>query len=126
MSPRDIAINQVHASMHDRPNLEPLERYREATEQWEVIPVIDAGEIIGAILRKGYILHVGVTRPPSGSLRRLIREVLVPTIRAHRRVVTTVMEDHREGIEFCERLGFRAVDTVGGILYMVCERARYA
>lgn len=126
MSDRSIAVGQVYASMHGRPDLPSFKDYLEATSTWEVIPIAEAGHIIGAIFRHGFWLHVGVVRPPAGSMRRLIRNVLMTTIAAHGRVMTTVREEHFEGIAFCERLGFREAGNESGIVYMICERARYA
>lgn len=100
--------------------------YERAIADWQVIPLKAGNEIIGAVLKLGPELHVGVTRVPPGSMRRYIREVLVKTLEQHGYAVTSVLADNLHGIDLCERLGFTVIERTEEWTILKCERARYA
>ena len=103
----------------------PEDRFHGMLDGWEIIPVVESGETIGAVIRKGAELHIGVTRTPLASYRRQIREVVRDTIAVNGYIVTAVRKDNRNGINFCVRLGFRVVKETEEAFYLRCERLRY-
>lgn len=125
---RKLAVRAVHASMGERATL-TLAQFSELTAVWEVIPIIDGQEVIGAALRCGAELHIGMTRTPRASVRWLIRDVLQTTIRFYGRAYTRVAADHAQGLRFCRRLGFKITGdrpNPDGTWNMVCFEAAHA
>jgi hypothetical protein len=101
-------------------------QYRKLLEDWEVVPIRDGTTIIGAAIRKGPEVHVGVWRDPGGAYRWVIRDMLNETIRRHGFAVTMVRRANRHGLAFCQRLGFRITEVKEELLLLRCERSRYA
>lgn len=93
---------------------------------WDVVPLRDGEEIVGAVFMKGAELHVGVSRVPRASHRRLVREILCRTIERHGAATTQVRSMNVRGIAFCKRLGFEVVEESDGIVHLKCKRARHA
>ena len=93
-------------------------------ENWNIVPVIERGEIIGAFAIKGNELHVGSKRP-SASTRRVLREVFRGIIAEHGAVSTTVMEDNVRGYDMCLRAGFTEVSRGEGVIKLTCKGIPY-
>lgn len=124
---RKLAVRALHASMGDRAPA-PLAQFAELLAVWEVFPIVDRQEVIGAVIRRGNELHVGMTRVPRASARWLIRETLQKTIQLHGHARTTVMVGNTAGYRFCGRLGFYPVDDNGmdGMTHMRCDNPPHA
>lgn len=105
-----------------------LPAFKLACRDWEVIPIRDGNEIIGAIIRKFRELHVGVKRRPAGAHRALVRSVLVETIERYGFAETTVRTWNTSGIKFCRRMGFKIEDVSvsDGMTYLRCEQAAHS
>ena len=96
------------------------------TMGFEVIPIRDGHEIIGAVLTKGAEVHLGVKRRPQHSQRRLIHEVLEPIIKRYGYAMTLVKHDNPAGRVFCRRLGFEAARSTEDATHYICTRATHA
>ena len=93
--------------------------------EWDVAPVVIAGETVGGVMVRGNEIHIGMTRCPA-SIRRAIRSMLAPIIERFGHAITTVAEDNARGLRFCERMGFVVEGKDNGIVRMRCERCNYA
>lgn len=102
-----------------------LPAYRALIRDWEVFPVREKSEIVGAVIRVGTELHVGWKSQPAGSRRGLIRAVLLDTISRYGMARTKVRAFNLDGLEFCRRLGFVISHQVGDIIYLSCNEARH-
>lgn len=120
---RKLAVRAVHASLGERARM-PLTEYAELLASWEVIPIIDKSEVIGAVMRQGHEVHIGMTRTPT-NIRWLVWEALEKTIAFHGKVTTSVMDDNAAGLAFCKRLGFQPVELHDGAWHLICTQPTY-
>lgn len=124
MSQLDDAIEAVYLSVKDTLDV-TLEGCKAALSHWDVVPLTESGEVVGAIVKKGNEIHVGYKRCPGASLRSHIRKVFNEELRAHGALVTSVRESNDRGLRFCRRMGFAEVERKGGYVFMRCERSNY-
>ena len=99
------ALTALHECIEVRSGL-TYEEFEKCVSGYEIIPISDNGEVIGAVMIKGAEIHVGMKRTPKGALRGVLRKVLDGVINKHGYVETMVMRDNIQGIRFCGRLGF--------------------
>ncbi len=99
------ALRALHESLAQRSSL-PLEAFMEYLKDFDIHPVMDQDEIIGAVMTKGNEIHVGITRTPQGAHLRELRDILCGIIMRHGTARTAVMHDNIAGMEFCRRIGF--------------------
>ena len=94
---------------------------------WEVVPVVDKGEIIGGIVISGREVHIGITRTPAPKAARLITQVLNRIVDEEKVATTTVRQSNEKGLKFCKRLGF--ITTGGpdesGAMTLACYRSNF-
>lgn len=122
---RKLAVRALHASLGQRAPCD-LTQYAERLATWEVIPVIDGQEVIGAVIRQGPELHVGVTRTPGRSLRWLVHQVLAKTVAMHGHATTRVLKDNPAGLAFCRRLGFEVTSADNTQWHLICSTPTHA
>lgn len=103
-----------------------LAEFEKFLNSWDIVPVVDNEEIIGAVMRKDDELHLGLRRPPSSSARAVIRKTLVDTINKHGHAVTKLLRNHPAEENFCRRLGFVVTHEANNLVHMRCERTPYA
>lgn len=102
-----------------------LVEYLEAVKDWEVIPITEAGRVIGGVLLKDNEIHVGCGIRPIGCNRAYIRVILGGVIDKYGFAVTQVNADNQAGLRFCERLGFVKLGTNDGKILLRCDRSNY-
>lgn len=90
---------------------------------WDVLAVVD-GSVIGAVLVSGSEVHIGITRPCF--LRGLMRQVIAGQVRKFGISITKVRESHAIGHKFVQRIGFKPVKTVDGLVHYELKELNYA
>jgi hypothetical protein len=103
-----------------------FEVYAEAVKDWEVIPLTQDGKVIGGVLAKGNEVHIGYGVKPKGSIRPHLKKTLDVMIDKYGHVVTSVMEENKSGLKFCERLGFVILGDKNGTIKLRCDRSNYS
>lgn len=93
---------------------------------WDIIPLKRGDLIIGGVMQRGTELHVAFQSRPTFSTRGYLRRILNSTIERLGSATTTVRAANQHGLAMCHRLGFETVREAEGIIYLKCERARYA
>jgi hypothetical protein len=102
-----------------------LVEYIEAVKDWHVVPLTEAGRIIGGVLLKGNEIHVGYGEKPKGSIRSHIRATLKEVVDKHGCALTQVQAENLAGLRFCERLGFVKLSSYDGKILLRCDRSNY-
>jgi len=125
MTPEDRALIMVYQSVKHRLTI-GLVQYLEAVKDWRVIPLTEAGQVIGGVLQKENEIHVGYGVKPKASIRGYIREILNDVITKHGFAVTQVQAENHTGLRFCERLGFVKLGAQNGKILLRCDRSNYA
>lgn len=72
---------------------------------WDLVPVMEHGELIGVVGMNGSEIHVVMKRSPSSI--GVARDAIRKTLKTIKNPVTSVMKSNDAGLEFCRRLGFR-------------------
>lgn len=121
---RDEAIKMVYKSIKGRAPFD-LQSFVEMLRTWDVIPLLEDGQVIGGVLSKGNELHVGYGEKPKASIRRYVKEILNQTIDKYGFAITTVQPQNSAGLRFCERLGFVKVGENHGAYMLRCDRSNY-
>ena len=98
-------IQAVYQSVSARSGV-TYDEFVERTADYEFIPVIEDGIVIGGVMVRGCEVHVGVVKTPSGAMRGMLRRILNEIHAKHSFVFTAVMIENSAGIRFCKRLGF--------------------
>ena len=99
------ALRALHKSIERRITI-PFEEFVEHLKPFEIHPIHDRGEIIGAVGTNGSEIHVGVTRTPEGAHIGELRSILSKIIMRYESATTSVMHDNLPGLAFCRRIGF--------------------
>lgn len=116
-------VECIYQSVRDDVSM-PLDAFVQATQGWEFVPVEEGGELIGAVMRRENELHVGFVRQGACS-RGHIKRILGDVLKAYGFAVTMVRASNRNGLRFCERLGFKKTREENGIVFMTCLRCKY-
>lgn len=128
MNRRQLLLRAYRASSSARRRT--FEDWMTAAEQYQVHPIDHLGDVIGCILARGPEIHLTAWRRPPGSMRRLVRQVLLDTIERWGYARTAVMADNPAGLAFCRRLGFEVegeeATEYGPINHLICRRPRHA
>lgn len=124
MTPQDYALLMVYASVKHRLNVGVAE-YIEALKDWEIVPLTEAGKVIGGVLLKGNEIHVGYGVKPRASIRKHIRATLKEVVGKYGSAVTVVSLDNKAGLRFCERLGFVKLNAHDGKILLRCDRSNF-
>lgn len=103
-----------------------LVQYLEAVKDWVVIPLTEAGQVIGGVLQKGNEVHIGYGKKPKASIRKHLRATLDPVVQKYGFAVTQVQAENHAGLRFCERLGFVKLSAQDGKILLRCDRSNYA
>jgi hypothetical protein len=102
-----------------------FEEFSQALKDWEIIPLMQNGKLIGGAMVKGNELHVGYAEKPAASIRGNIKKVVKPLLEKHGFVVTTVAKDNINGLNFCKRLGFVEIDQNSDKILLKCDGSHY-
>ena len=121
---REQTLHKIYESVKDRATCSE-EVFASALVDWDVIPLLQDGELIGGVLAKSNELHVGVAAPVTASKRRYIREILQKTIDKYGFAITTIQPQNSVGLRFCERLGFVKIGERDGNILLRCDRSNY-
>lgn len=121
MTPQQLLYEVVKGRL---PDYVTPQIYSQFLEGWDVIPIYEGNELIGAATRQGTELHVGFIRQGS-CIRRAIRETIGKILKEHGEVTTVVPLTNHKGLTFCRRLGFEVEDERDGVVYMKLVRCRY-
>ena len=121
---RKEALTQLYKSVADRLTID-CDTYINALNDWEVWPLIQNNEILGAVIVKENELHIGYGTKPKGSIRRHIREPLAYVLNKYGHAITYVQKDNKLGLNFCKRLGFVELSTDSVKILLRCERSDY-
>jgi hypothetical protein len=114
----------VYTSVKDRLTMGVVE-FLDVLKDWDVVPLTEAGRVIGGVLIKGNEVHIGYGVKPKSSIRGHLRATLKEVLDKHGYAVTIVEADHLAGLRFCERLGFVKLSTQDGIVQLRCDRSNY-
>lgn len=125
MTPEDRALIMVYESIKHRTTM-GLVQYLEAVKDWVVIPLTEAGQVIGGVLQKGNEVHIGYGKKPKASIRKHLRATLDPVVQKYGFAVTQVQAENHAGLRFCERLGFVKLSAQDGKILLRCDRSNYA
>jgi hypothetical protein len=124
VTPQDRAMLMVYTSVKDRLTMGVVE-FLDVLKDWDVVPLTEAGRVIGGVLIKGNEVHIGYGVKPKSSIRGHLRATLKEVLDKHGYAVTIVEADHLAGLRFCERLGFVKLSTQDGIVQLRCDRSNY-
>lgn len=124
MTPQDRAMLMVYTSVKDRLTMGVVE-FLDVLKDWDVVPLTEAGRVIGGVLIKGNEVHIGYGVKPKSSIRGHLRATLKEVLDKHGYAVTIVEADHLAGLRFCERLGFVKLSTQDGRIRLRCDRSNY-
>lgn len=118
------ALMMIYKSVEHRLSID-FDKFNEALQDWETIPLMQNGKLIGGVIVKGNELHVGYAEKPAGSIRKNIKEVMKPLLEKHGFVVTTVAKDNINGLNFCKRLGFVETSQDSDKILLKCDGSHY-
>jgi hypothetical protein len=124
VTPQDRAMLMVYTSVKDRLTMGLVE-FLDVLKDWDVVPLTEAGRVIGGVLIKSNEVHIGYGVKPKSSIRGHLRATLKEVLDKHGYAVTIVEADHLAGLRFCERLGFVKLSTQDGIVQLRCDRSNY-
>ena len=118
------AIELLYNSVKERLPIS-FEQFSDALKSWELVDVVQNGELIAVVMIKDNELHVGFKSVPKASVKEYINETLIKLIEKFGFAVTTVQKTNERGLKFCKRLGFTVTDEKEGKIYMKCDRSKY-
>ena len=124
MTPQDRAMLMVYTSVKARLNVGLVE-FLKALEDWNVVPLTEAGRVIGGVLVKGNEVHIGYGVKPKASIRGHLRATLREVLDKHGCALTLVQAENLAGLRFCERLGFVKLSAYDGKILLRCDRSNY-
>lgn len=124
-SEHEQALEMLFLSIKDRLNCD-FQTFVNAIKDWEIVPLAQKDEIIGAVMRKDNEVHIGYGKKPLGSILKHLRKNLIEVIEKYGFAVTVVASSNQRGLEFCKRLGFVETEKDNDKIYMKCERCKYA
>ena len=122
---KEQALKMLFLSVKDRLNCS-FDEFADAIKDWEIIPLLQADEVIGAVMKQENEIHVGYGKRPTGSILKHIKKTLLDIIAQYGFAITKVTSDNKKGLSFCKRLGFVETSQHENIVYMKCERCSYA
>lgn len=92
-------------------------------EGWEVLAVIDAGAVVGAVLVNGPEAHIGING--SRNIRHVLRSVIGAQLERYGYATTSVRKCNEAGHRFVSRIGYVKTHEQGGIVHYVLRELRY-
>jgi hypothetical protein len=117
------ALKLVHQSISDRYSI-AFEDFEKVMDGWDIIPLEQNGQLLGAVITKGAELHVGYGIKPQGSIIKHIKATLVKLIEKYGYAVTTVENNYPVGLQFCKRLGFYEIKEENSKIYLKIDRCK--
>src|SRR3990167_4393845 len=69
------ALRALHKAIAHRTTM-PFDEFVEHLKDFDIYPIRDRGEVIGAVMTRGNEIHLGVTRTPEGAHLRELRSIL--------------------------------------------------
>jgi hypothetical protein len=123
-SDRQAALSMIYSSVKDRLNM-PFDKFELAMKDWQVTPLEEHGWIIGGVLQKANEVHIGYGIKPSSSIRGHLRSTLKKVLDQHGSAITSVMQENKNGLNFCKRLGFVEIKQENSKIYLKCDRCDY-
>lgn len=114
----------VYESIKHRVNFE-FSVYEDAVKDWNVLPLLENDVVIGGVLIKDNEIHVGYGIKPKSTILPYIRRILNPMIEKYGYVVTSVIDENKSGLKFCNRLGFIKIGEENGTIKLRCDRSNY-
>jgi len=118
------ALHMIYKSVEHRLPI-GFEEFSNAVSDWEVMPLTQNGKLIGGVITKENEIHVGYAEKPKASIRANIKETLIPLIKKHGFVVTSVQKDNINGLNFCKRLGFVETGRDSDKISLRCDGSHY-
>lgn len=117
MNPENLLYSCVRSQLPHGFNAEDFERFLKG---WKVDFVYQEGSVAGVVAIRDNEIHIAFIRTPRGSIRGLIRTILVPLVRQYGSAITWAQ--NQQSLRFCERLGFVKIGQRNGVLKMRCEK----
>ena len=114
----------LYESVKSRLNLS-FDEFADSLKDWQIVPLMQRQELIGAVMLKRNEIHVGYLEKPKASIILHIKQTLADIIKRFGSAITTVDSKNEKGLNFCKRWGFVTTETHGGLVYMKCERCNY-
>jgi hypothetical protein len=114
----------IYQSVKNRVQLS-FDDFVQAIKDWEVMPLTQNGKLIGGVITKDNEIHVGYAEKPKASIRANIKETLIPLIKKHGFVVTSVQKNNINGLNFCKRLGFVETERDSDKISLRCDGSHY-
>lgn len=104
-----------------------LDRFKHALMDWHVYAVEVQGDLAGAILHKGSEIHACILPEYRGKWfsRKIIKDIVFPTIKAYGKITTAVPDDKPWGRDFVEKFGFKKLRHENGATYYELRRCKY-
>jgi hypothetical protein len=123
-SERLQAMMVLYESVKNRLDLS-FDEFADALKDWDIVPLMQRKELIGAVMLKKNEIHVGYAEKPKASIILHIKQTLADIIKRFGSAITSVDSKNENGLNFCKRLGFVTTETHDGLVYMKCERCNY-
>lgn len=117
-------LMKVYESVKDRLPF-GFDTFSANLKDWDVLPVIQQGVLFGGVLVKNNEIHVGFAEKPKASIRKNIKEVMIPLLQKHGFLITYVSKNNLNGLKFCKRLGFVEVAEDNDKIMLKCNRSNY-
>lgn len=125
MSEQEEAMLMVYESVKQRLPIN-FSQFKDALNDWEFVPLVENGQIIGAAMLKENEIHVGYGKKPKASIKKHIKETLNKLLDKYGEVVTSVQKGNDRGLAFCKRLNFVQIGQENDKILLKCERSKYA
>ncbi len=119
------AQQALYRSIQHRTSL-TMDEFLEGVCRFDLTPIEDAGEVIGAVMIDTNEIHIGMWRTPRTCQRSAIRRTLAALVARYGSARTAVKKDNQRGVAFCRRLGFKEVRRDEDGVYMECREVRHA
>lgn len=120
---RDQAIFMLYESVKDRLPMD-LQTFNKCLVDWNIVPLHQNDEIIGAVMQKENELHIGYGKKSKASIRGHLM-ILKKVIEEYGFAITAVSKDNPKGLNFCKRLGFVELAQESDKILLRCYRSRY-
>ena len=114
----------IYQSVKDRLPFD-FDGFKNAVSDWQVLPVVQCGKMFGGVMVKGNEIHVGFAEKPKASIRKNIKEILLPLFKKYGFLVTSVHKSNENGLIFCKRLGFVEIARESDKILLRCDRSKY-
>ena len=102
-----------------------FDEFATAIKDWEILPFVQRGKMIGGAMIKGNEIHLGLIEKPTASIRKNLQELLKPLFEKHGFVITSVHISNQNGLNFCKRLGFVEIAEESDKILLRCDRSKY-